>query len=114
MLVDDGEGDDGLACAAEEQQVGSTDPEFGAAREDGVDGVLVGHDLAESDVEAGFAVIALGDGGVIAGELKLVLPLQLQRDVVEVGDGSLGAGGRGRRREPAAQADQKCAAQSVA
>jgi len=43
----------------------------------------------EPDVEAGLPVVALGDRGVVAGELELVPPLQL--------DGH-GAQGKGRRR----------------
>jgi hypothetical protein len=44
--------------------------------------------LLQGDIEAGLAVIALVLGGVVAGELELVLPLELYRDLVGGGSGT--------------------------
>ena len=55
-----------------------------SARDDNLRGDVRAADL-ERDVEPGLLVVALLDGRVVAGELRLRHPLQLQRDVGELG-----------------------------
>ena len=83
MLKNGGQHDDVLATRAGDERAGGAHPEIGSAGYDVLDGVHVGPALANLDLESGIAIETLLEGGIIAGELELVTPLELQGHDVE-------------------------------
>src|SRR5262249_35487714 len=61
--------------------------------------------LHQRHIESGLTVVALFDRRVVAGELKLVLPFELQRDMLELARESLRA--RILRRDRRSQTEQE-------
>jgi hypothetical protein len=66
-----------------DQDTGGADPEVGAALLNLCHGIDLGAALANFHVEAGMPVEALRQRRVVAGKLKLVLPLELERDFLK-------------------------------
>jgi hypothetical protein len=72
-----------LALLALQQQGATADTKLSAARNHLVDRVECRCGLDDADVETRLAVIALFLGGVVAGELELVSPFELQGDLFQ-------------------------------
>ena len=71
------------AVGAVEQDARRAHPEVSLAGRHRLGGVHLRTALANLHIKAGVAVKAFLEGRVIPGELKLVLPFELQRDVVQ-------------------------------
>ena len=76
---------EGLSFEAGQQDVGVAGPEIGAPAEDRGHGRPVAPALPDADLEALGGVAALGLGRVVAGELELMAPLQLEADRIACG-----------------------------
>ena len=69
-----------LSLAAAKGQLGCPDAVIRGAGQHCIDRVMPVLHLLQAHVEARFAVEPAFNGGVVAGELELVLPVQLQRN----------------------------------
>jgi hypothetical protein len=81
MLEDRGQHHHRLADAARQQQGGVADAVLGLALHHGLQRIGAGARFQQRDIEAGVAVVALVLRGVVAGELELVLPFELDGDL---------------------------------
>jgi hypothetical protein len=70
------------------------DAELRLARQHHVHRIVAAAWLGECHFESGVAIVALFDRRVVAGELELVFPLQLQRDRLQLACGNLFLGWR--------------------
>jgi hypothetical protein len=88
-LLEDGRHDrHGRARGPRQEDAGVAGAEVGPALHHLVDraaqgAAAIGEGAADLHVEAGLAVVALPQRGVVAGELELVVPLELQHHALE-------------------------------
>jgi hypothetical protein len=85
VLEDLGQHDDRLAVGPQLQDPGIPHAVLGQPLQCGRDPILPGNRLPEGDVEAFSGVKPLFEGCVVAGELELVGPAQLNGDGLEGG-----------------------------
>jgi len=83
VLEDHGQRHHRFALGAGQEQRRIGDAELRAAVEDFLDRIGVRPGLADVDLQPRIAVVALFLRGVVAGELELVLPFQLQDDLLQ-------------------------------
>src|ERR1700747_594949 len=83
MLKDHAKHSNAWCAGLFKQNAGRADPEVDLALLDRPHGVDVGPALADFDVETSVPIKPLLQRGVIPGELELVQPLELQRDLVQ-------------------------------
>ncbi|MNG87778.1 hypothetical protein D3C79_465960 [compost metagenome] len=93
VLQHGGEHHHGSPCGPGQQQIAAPDAELGPARGHLVDHIGVGACLAQGDPQTGVPIKALGDGGIVAGKLELMLPWQLHYDVLVCSEGKRDQGG---------------------
>src|SRR5690606_5054077 len=84
MLEYGGEQYDRFSLCAIKHEFGGADAELCVAAQDGHGGVLILPGFGAFNVETGLAIVSLLKCGVIAGELKLVLPLELKANGANV------------------------------
>src|SRR5882672_2165824 len=84
----------GLSLCAAKRELGSADAVIRRTGQHSVDRIPALGGFLQPHVEAGFTVIAPLDGSVIAGKLKLVFPVELQRDRLQAGRRLRGADDR--------------------
>jgi hypothetical protein len=58
-------------------------PKVGSSGYDILDSIHIGATLANGDLQTGVAIKALLQGGIVTGELELVMPFELQCHGVE-------------------------------
>jgi hypothetical protein len=88
VLKNGGKHNHGLTARVIEQQGAVAHAVLGLAAQDRGDRVFAGMAFDQSDVQTRLAVIAFFKGGIISGELELVLPAQLQGDRFECRGGA--------------------------
>jgi hypothetical protein len=85
LLEDNGQHDQAAALRPFTQNAGAADAEIRFAAGDRLSGVDIGAALADSDVEPGVAIVPLRERRVVARELELVFPFELQGYLFERG-----------------------------
>ena len=103
MLEDDREDDDLLAPDPVDEEIRVVDPVLRAALRHLVREVHVRVGFPYLDVETGIAVIAPLLRDIVAGELELMPPFQLQRHLLQGGGRGEGARRQRRQRQDGAQ-----------
>src|SRR6202007_637191 len=83
MLKDDADDDVVPALDAVDENAGRAHAEVGSPIGDLCARVHTRPSFANRDIESVLAVKALFEGGIVAGELELVFPLQLKRDIIQ-------------------------------
>src|SRR3981189_1030541 len=82
-LEDRGQHDQAAALRPVAKNTGAADPEIRFAAGNRFGDIDIGTALADGDVETGVAIEALLERRVVASELELMLPFELQRYLIE-------------------------------